>query len=135
MPIAFYDPQWTQAEIDQRLPYTRQPVSHTDIMPSVLSYVHYNKPYIAFGEDVLNQTKKHPIAFGYNDPVVQVLTNDQLIQFDGQHISAAYNYLTDPDLQHKDTLSNENKNIEKIIQAYVQQYMERMIEDRLVIGD
>ena len=135
VPIAFYDPQWTPIEIDQRLPYTRQPVSHTDIMPSVLSYVHYNKPYIAFGEDVLNQTKKHPIAFGYNDPVIQVLTNDQLIQFDGQRISAAYNYLTDPDLQHKDTLSNENKNIEKIIQAYVQQYMERMIEDRLGIGD
>lgn len=134
VPIAFYDPSWSEEERRNRKTFTHQPVSHTDIMPSVLSYLQYNKPYIAFGDDVLNQTKKYPMAFGYNEPVVQVLTNEELIQFDGQHISAAYQYKIDPYIKHKNATPT-NDSIELIIQAYVQQYMERMIEDRLRIGD
>ena len=87
VPIAFYSPRWNQGML-----HTQGTVSQTDIMPSVLAYLGYSKPFFAFGENALTQAKQHPWALCYNHPVYQLLTDSLLLQFDGKEVRAVYDY-------------------------------------------
>ena len=50
VPVIFYDPTGEIFRPERR----EGPVQQIDIMPTVLSGLKYNKPYIAFGQDVLS---------------------------------------------------------------------------------
>ena len=107
VPIAFYYPGKTWDE-----PYDQsQAVSQVDIMPSVLAFLGYNKPFFAFGEDALTQHKQHPYAICYNHPLYQIMSDSTLILYDGQRVAT--------------------NDMELYLQAYIQQYITRMIENRL----
>ena len=111
VPIAFYYPgrEWSE-------PYDQtQTVSQVDIMPSVLAFLGYDKPFFAFGEDALTQTKQHPYAVCYNHPVYQIMSRDTVTQYDGQRPA-----------------QNEK---ERYLQAYIQQYISRMINNQLTVDD
>ena len=109
VPIAFYYPGKTWDE-----PYNQsQAVSQVDIMPSVLAFLGYDKPFFAFGEDALTQHKQHPYAICYNHPLYQIMSDSTLILYDGQR--AATN------------------DMERYLQAYIQQYITRMIDNRLTV--
>ena len=111
VPIAFYYPgrEWDD-------PYNQsQAVSQVDIMPSVLAFLGYNKPFFAFGEDALTQPKQHPYAICYNHPLYQIMSNDTLILYDGQRPA--------------------NNDMERYLQAYIQQYISRMINNQLTVDD
>ena len=111
VPIAFYYPgrEWDTSCDEQ------QAVSQVDIMPSVLAFLGYDKPFFAFGEDALTQTKQHPYAVCYNHPMYQIMSDDTLILYDGQRPA-----------------SND---MERYLQAYIQQYISRMINNRLTTND
>ena len=107
VPIAFYYPgkEWDE-------PYDeKQAVSQVDIMPSVLGFLNYDKPYFAFGEDAVTKQKEHPYAICYNHPQYQIMTNNEVILYDGERAA-----------------TNE---IERYLQAYIQQYISRMTSNRL----
>ena len=111
VPIAFYYPgrEWDE-------PYDQtQAVSQVDIMPSVLAFLGYTKPFFAFGEDALTQPKQHPYAICYNHPLYQIMSNDTLILYDGQRPA--------------------NNDMERYLQAYIQQYISRMINNQLTVDD
>lgn len=128
VPIAFYSPQWEKGELRKI-----GTISQTDIMPSVLAYLGYNKPFFAFGENALTQDKQHPWAICYNYPVYQLLSDSLLIQFDGKTISAVYNYDTDPLLQHDITNQVNIDQEEEFLKAYIQQYIYRLTTNQLTI--
>lgn len=130
VPIAFYQPQWT-AERRQEV------ISQTDIMPSVLAYVGVDEPYFAFGEDALTQTKQHPYAVCYNAPLYQIFSDSLLLQFDGEQVTAVYDYRRDKQLQTdiKQTISNDRiAPMIDYLKAYIQQYIHRMIHNELTVG-
>ena len=126
VPIAFYSSRWNRGELRDK-----EAVSQTDIMPSVLAYLGYNKPYFAFGEDALTKAKKHPYAICYNHPVYQLLTDSLLVQFDGKEVRAVYNYCDDPQLQHNIATHTDTHEIETYLRAYIQQYIYRLITNQL----
>ena len=128
VPIAFYSPQWDQGKLQ-----TQGAVSQTDIMPSVLAYLGYNKPFFAFGEDILTKQKIHPLAICYNHPVYQLLSDSLLMQFDGKEIRAVYNYHTDPTLQQNIANKIDTKELETYLRAYIQQYIYRLTTNQLTI--
>ena len=128
VPIAFYSPQWDQGKLQ-----TQGAVSQTDIMPSVLAYLGYNKPFFAFGEDILTKQKIHPLAICYNHPVYQLLSDSLLMQFDGKEIRAVYNYHTDPTLQQNISNEIDTKELETYVRAYIQQYIDRLTTNHLTI--
>ena len=128
VPIAFYSPQWDQGKLQ-----TQGAVSQTDIMPSVLAYLGYNKPFFAFGEDILTKQKIHPLAICYNHPVYQLLSDSLLMQFDGKEIRAVYNYHTDPTLQQNISNEIDTKELETYLRAYIQQYIYRLTTNQLTI--
>ena len=128
VPIVFYSPQWDLGELR-----TNTAVSQTDIMPSVLAYLGYTKPFFAFGEDVLTREKTHPWAVCYNHPVYQLLSDRLLVQFDGRQVSAVYDYENDPLLKKNILGEVDVKKEERYLRAYVQQYIYRLTTNQLTI--
>ena len=130
VPIAFYSPRWNQENLQ-----IQGAVSQTDIMPSVLAYLGYSKPFFAFGEDILTQEKKHPYAVCYNHPVYQLLSDSLLLQFDGKEVCAVYNHQNDPMLQYNIAEQTNTQEMETFLRAYIQQYIYRLTTNQLTIGN
>ena len=128
VPIAFYSPRWNQGQL-----YTQGAVSQTDIMPSVLAYLGYSKPFFAFGENALTQAKQHPWAICYNHPVYQLLTDSLLLQFDGKEVRAVYDYHSDPMLQHNIADKADTEALQTYLRAYIQQYIYRLTTNQLTV--
>ncbi len=126
VPLFFYLPDNSLAGSDM------QPTSQTDIMPSVLAYLGYDKPFFAFGEDILTEEKSHPYAICYNHPVYQIFSDSLLLQFDGRQTTAVYNFKHDKMLQHNiESRTEETQFMETYLKAYIQQYISRMINNQL----
>ena len=128
VPIAFYSPRWNQGYL-----HTQGAVSQTDIMPSVLAYLGYTKPYFAFGENALTQEKQHPWAVCYNHPVYQLFSDSLLLQFDGTALRAVYNYQNDPTLQHNIATTTDTQPLLTYLRAYIQQYIYRLTTNQLTV--
>ena len=128
VPIAFYSPRWNQGQL-----HTQGAVSQTDIMPSVLAYLGYSKPFFAFGENALTQAKQHPWAVCYNHPVYQLLTDSLLLQFDGKEVRAVYDYQSDLRLQHNISDMADTEALQTYLRAYIQQYIYRLTTNQLTV--
>ena len=130
VPIIFFDPSHPEGDLRSTV------MSQTDIMPSVLSYLGYDKPYFSFGEDGIRADKQHPYAICYNN-AFQLMSYKLLIQFDGQQVLGIYDYSSDPLLQinHRDDWQQREDVSEMLryLKAYVQQYITRMIDNRLTV--
>lgn len=130
VPIIFYDPG---AGLTGRDPGLAQ---QTDIMPTVLSYLNYDKPFIAFGSDLLHTPTEERFVVNYLNGVYQYFKGDYVLQFDDSEVKAVYDLKKDPFQKHN--LSGRilsQKDMEKELKAVIQQYMKRMQEDNLVIKE
>ncbi|HEY9049698.1 MAG TPA: sulfatase-like hydrolase/transferase [Ohtaekwangia sp.] len=125
VPVIFYTPDGSLAGFSNEL------AEQIDIMPSVLGYLHYDTPYIAFGRDIFRE-KKEPFVFNYKDDVYQLFEGDYLLQFDGSRTVALYNFKTDTLQKNnlKDQLPAIQTAMETKIKAIIQQYNNRLIENR-----
>lgn len=107
-----------------------------DIMPTVLNYLGYNKvPYVAFGNNLLDSHSKH-FAINYTNGAYQLMVDETVLHYDGENIISAFNFKEDPslanNLKDKDTTYLQHL---PFMQAIIQQYNNRMIEDRLIIEE
>jgi len=128
IPIIFFKPDHSLAGRENVI--TQQ----IDIMPTVLGYLHYDKPFVAFGRDAFKHDTE-PFAFNYKDNTYQLTEASYILIFDGTKSLALYNFQTDHLAQHN-LLTMEAAVVEKMerrLKALIQQYNNRMIEDRLVI--
>jgi len=127
VPVIFYKPDNSLAGAKPGI------VQQIDIMPSILGYLHYEKPYLAFGRDVFHPGNGVPFAFNYKDDVFQLFQGDYLLQFDGKRTLGFYNYKTDRMVVNNmaQQPTAEQQKMEEKIKAIVQQYNNRMVEDRL----
>ena len=129
VPIAFYHPNSTYFR-----GHRDEVISQTDIMPSVLSYVDFDEPYIAFGEDAVTNPKIHPYAVCYNEPLYQIFSDRLLVQFDGENVTAVFDYRKDPCLSNNIATSVAAERIVPMtdyLKGYIQQYVHRMVNDEL----
>jgi phosphoglycerol transferase MdoB-like AlkP superfamily enzyme len=129
IPIIFFKPDNSLAAMESDI------AQQTDIMPSVLGYLHYNKPYVGFGRDLFREGQHTPVAFNYKDNNYQLFKDDFALIFDGTRSIGLYNYKTDPLMEYN--LIEKSPEIagpmEKTIKAVIQQYNNRMVEDRLTV--
>lgn len=125
VPIIFYLPG---EELKGRSDKIAQ---QTDIMPTVLGILNYDRPFVAFGKDLLEEDGKN-WAINYNNGFYQYFHDDYMLQFNGEKAFAMYNFATDTllkenivnEIAEQDTMVEECKGI-------IQQYIERMTENRL----
>lgn len=125
--LAIYDPSG-------KLPSGVMPgiAGQIDIMPTLLYLLGYEKPYIAFGRNLLaDNNNDMGWTVNYSNGIYQYLQNDTLIQFDGQKVLRAFNIKKDPLM--KRPLSNYPPSHERRLKAIIQQYLQRMINDNLTI--
>ena len=130
VPIILFDPSGT-------LPTGIQPgiAQQIDIMPTLLGLVGYDKPYVAFGQDLFSTPTEETWAVNFQNDIYQLTKGDYLILFDGRETKAVYRFREDPLLQHNLLESNPQPEMEKELKAIIQSYMQRMNEDRLIMKD
>ena len=128
VPIILFDPSGA-------LPTGLQPgiAQQIDIMPTLLNLIGHDKPYVAFGKDLLNTSTEETWGVNYQNDIYQLIQGDYLIQFDGRETKAVYCFREDPLLKHNLLQSNQQPSLERKLKAIIQSYMQRMNEDKLVI--
>jgi phosphoglycerol transferase MdoB-like AlkP superfamily enzyme len=130
VPILIYHPSDSSLHLaDNKI------VQQTDIMPTVLSYLHYNKPYLAFGRNVLNNSEEN-IAFNYYNGF-QLFKDQYLLQFKGNDPAALYNYVNDPLLKANllDKMKEKSDSMNNIMKAFIQQYHNRLIDNQMMVNN
>lgn len=104
----------------------------TDIMPSVLHYLGYSKPFVAFGNSVFD-TAATRAAVSCIGSSYQIIEGSRVLQWDGLNASQLFDFETDSTLSVN--LSGkqpaELQKMENLLKAYIQQYNNRMIDNRL----
>ncbi|MBP5455671.1 MAG: sulfatase-like hydrolase/transferase [Paludibacteraceae bacterium] len=126
-PVIFYDPS---GELGSGM--VDAIAQQTDIMPTILDYLGYDKPFVSFGVDLLNTPKDSTWAVNYLNGVYQYVKYGYVLQFDGQKTTAVFS------LQDRKMVDNlkgkvpQQEEMEQELKAIIQQYMERMIGNRLV---
>ena len=105
-----------------------------DIMPSVLGYLGYNRPYVAFGQDLFHTADNETWAVNYLNGIYQYVKGDYLLQSDGPNAKALYNYKSDRLLKHN--LLSKKQDIynamQRELKAIIQSYMQRMENNALI---
>ncbi|MCX6248719.1 MAG: sulfatase-like hydrolase/transferase [Bacteroidetes bacterium] len=106
--------------------------SQTDIMPSILDYLNFNRDYIAFGNSVFDSTVPH-FSVHYISGIYSMMKDGFLLEFDGVKSTAFFNLRKDE--MQKNNLAGKNlpamKSMEELLKAYIQQYNNRLIENRM----
>jgi len=101
-----------------------------DIMPTTLAMLKYNQPFFAFGNNLMDSTQnKNRFAVNYYNNVYQYFSNDEMSQFNGEKLLGLYNYRTDSTLAVN--IIKERKVSDEKIKAFIQQYNNRVIHNRL----
>ena len=129
IPILFYYPGGNLKGKSDKL------IQQIDIMPTVLNYLNYNKPYFAFGFDALNN-KINNFVVNNNDGSFSFYQGDYLLQNDGIKSTGLFNLKADR--LTKNNLIDKNLEVQGILEeqlkAFIQQYNNRMIKDQLTVG-
>ena len=126
-PIIIYEPgnAERQPEIQDKI------AQQIDILPTLMGMLHYQKPYFAFGIDVLNTPAEDTWAVNYLNGIYQYVKQGHVLQFDGQQTKAVY-ALSDSLMQHNLVGKvPQQPQMERELKAIIQQYMDRMVNDRL----
>ena len=126
-PIIIYEPGNPDCQPEMQDKIAQQ----IDILPTVMGMLHYPKPYFGFGIDMLNTAAEDTWAVNYLNGIYQYVKHGHVLQFDGQQTKAVY-ALTDSLMQHdvKGKVPQQQQ-MERELKAIIQQYMERMTQDRL----
>lgn len=110
------------------------PVSaqQSDILPTVLDYLGYDKKYISFGNSLIDSTSVH-FAVNFSDETYQIICDDFSLIFDGQNPIAFYNVKKDPLLKNNLIKNNkvQNKSLVNSVKSYVQSYNKRMMKNNM----
>lgn len=125
-PIILYDPSRPDGEIQDKV------AQQIDILPTILGMLGYSKNYLAFGIDVLNTPKEDTWAVNYLNGIYQYVRYGYVLQFDGSHTKALYSL--DDRLMKNNLMGivEVQPQMELELKAIIQQYMERMAQNRLL---
>jgi phosphoglycerol transferase MdoB-like AlkP superfamily enzyme len=128
IPIILHHPNSKLIGLDSTL------IQQIDIFPTVMGYLKYDAPYFAFGSDRFNAGDR-PFVVNYTNEYYQYMEGDYLLQSDGRNLLMAYRYKEDPLYQHNLVESNDSVMLKHFrhFKAFMQQYNNRMVENRLTI--
>jgi phosphoglycerol transferase MdoB-like AlkP superfamily enzyme len=129
VPVIFFKPDNSLSEMDTSV------AQQIDIMPSILGYLNFDKPYVGYGRNVFDAAST-AFAFNYRDEIYNLYEGDYLLMFDGKRTVSLHNFKQDKLLATD--LKKENpdvvKKLELRIKAIIQQYNNRMVEDKLTVN-
>lgn len=110
-------------------------VEQIDIMPSILGYLNYDKPFIAFGRNTFDSSNE-PFVITYTSSTYQLMMGDYLYLYNGLKGVGIYDYKNDVMLT-KNIIGQQpdvEAKMEAKVKAIIQQYNNRMIGDKLTVS-
>jgi phosphoglycerol transferase MdoB-like AlkP superfamily enzyme len=137
IPVIYYDPSGGLAAKVEPLRVTQQ----IDIMPTVLGYLHYDKPYFAFGFDAFAAADSIPhFAINYNG-FYNIYSGNWVYQSTEEHPIALYDYDSDVLLKNNllqpaagaTALPPQTETFQQFFRAFRQQYNQRLIDNKMVV--
>ncbi len=127
IPILFYAPGKELKGVKDRL------VQQIDIMPTVLNYLGYNKPYFSFGSDAFGMDSNNFLVNNIGG-TFNFFQGDYFMTHNGQQPLSLFNLRKDR-LQKHNLLELEKAAVDSLdqqLKAFIQQYNYRMIHNKLV---
>ncbi|MGZ4091281.1 MAG: LTA synthase family protein, partial [Bacteroidia bacterium] len=127
IPVLFFDPgQELKGSFDGSF-------SQTDILPSVMNYLGYNKPFFAFGQSYLG--RKNNYCYYYANGNVMMIADTIMASFNNSKITALYNFKRDSTIS-KNILHRYGAieaSMTKDIKAFIQCYNNTLIHNTAVV--
>ncbi|MDQ7949491.1 MAG: sulfatase-like hydrolase/transferase [Pedobacter sp.] len=126
VPILFYYPGGELRGKTDKL------IQQIDIMPTILNYLNYDKPYCAFGFDAFD-ARQDNFVVNNNDGSFCLYKGDYLLISDGVKPLSLFDVTKDRLTQHEllNKLPKVQADLENQLKAFIQQYNNRMINDQL----
>ncbi|WPR71337.1 sulfatase-like hydrolase/transferase [Flavobacterium sp. NG2] len=126
VPILIYQPNSKYVGVDKDL------AQQIDIYPTILDMIGYDKPFRSWGRSLLDKKSSTPFVINSTGTIYQFLRGNYICTFDGQK---ALGFYDKDDKALKNNLINrrnaEMNAIELNCKAFIQDYMERVVDKKL----
>jgi len=128
VPIIFFKPGSDLKGFKHRI------AQQIDIMPTVLSYLNFDEPYIAFGNNLLDDSYES-YAFNTNGSTYNLYMKDHILEMIDNKPIGLYNYKNDVFLENSlvEKEPELEKQMEEKMKAIIQTYNSRLIDNNMVV--
>ncbi len=112
--------------------YNTDYAQQIDIFPTIMDIIGYQKPFRSWGRSLLSKSDIPPFAIKYSGLFYEYLEGNYIVTFDGKNILGFFDK-NDKDLKNN-LMSNKNAEMQLLelkVKAFVQNYMNSIIEKRL----
>lgn len=126
VPILFFSPNEKYVGVNNDW------AQQIDIYPTLLDMIGYQKPFRSWGRSLINEKQVPPFVVKYSANVYQFMCGNYICTFDGKKAVGFY-ASADKAMEHN-LISQRNAEMDLIelrCKAFVQDYMERVIDKRL----
>lgn len=129
IPIIFYKPGGELKGIKNKI------AQQIDIMPTILSYLNYDQEYIAFGNNLLDDSRES-FAFNTSGSTYQLFMKDFLLEMVDVKPVGFYNYKKNRSLDKNlvNQIDTIQKPMEEKLKAIIQTYNSRLIDNNMVVS-
>jgi phosphoglycerol transferase MdoB-like AlkP superfamily enzyme len=128
IPVIFYKPDSDLKGFKNRI------AQQIDIMPTILNHMNFDEPYIAFGNNLLDDSYES-FAFNTNGSTYHLYMKDHLLEMIDNKPVGLYNYKED--LLLENNLIGKEPEIEAPmadkLRAIIQTYNSRLIDNKMVV--
>ena len=103
-----------------------------DIYPTILDLIGYQKPFRSWGRSLVSKSDVEPFVIKYSSNMYQFFEGDYICTFDGKKITGFY-HRSDKVMERNliNTRSPKMDAMELKCKAFIQDYMQRIIDKRL----
>ena len=127
VPILFFSPNEKYVGVNNDW------AQQIDIYPTLLDMIGYQKPFRSWGRSLINEKQVPPFVVKYSANVYQFMSGNYICAFDGKNTLGFY-AKEDKAMEHN-LIKNRNAEMDLLelrCKAFVQDYMERIIDKRLI---
>lgn len=125
IPIIYYFPKGNLKGVVKKV--TQQ----IDILPSIMDYLHYDLPYVAFGNSIFDNEKHYTYSFAWD--LFHIMDETYILDATETEVKSMYNYQKDP-LEKNNLLGKlpEKENeLWTALRARIQRHHNAMIHNKL----
>ncbi len=128
IPIIFYKPGSNLNGIKSRI------AQQIDILPTVLSYLNYDEEFIAFGNNLLDESYES-FAFNTSGSTYHLYMKDHIFEMIENKAVGLFNYKNDIFLEKNllDKDPNLQHEMEQKLKAIIQTYNSRLLDNNMVV--
>lgn len=130
VPILFFSPNKKYVGVNKDW------AQQIDIYPTLLDMIGYDKPFRSWGRSLISEKKVPPFVMRYSSDHYQMMSGNYICTFDGEKAVGFYKK-EDKDLKNNliGQRNAEMNLLEKRCKAFLQDYMERIIDKKLTSKD